>query len=238
MHIFYANVEFLEDSQTFDTFLPFVSSERQKSALNYKHRKDKARSLGAGLLLNYAISKYFPQVPQPVQLEFLPQKKPVIKDYSSICANLSHAGIYAACAVGSSDIGIDIERVRKVSDALMNKCCTQEELAFLARFEETEQKKQFCRIWTRKESYIKATGEGLLIDLSLVNVIAADGFIYKNGQKTSFYCQTFDQIEDYFLSICEKKTNADFLPADFAQTVQKTDLYKAFSANIQPGAKK
>ncbi len=228
MHIFYANVEFLEDSQNFNAFLPLVSSERQKSATGYKHQKDKARSLGAGLLLNYGISKLYPQVPQPVQLAFLPQKKPVIKDYSSICANLSHAGIYAACAVSSADIGIDIERVRKVSEALMNKCCTKEELAFLTRLDETERNRRFCRIWTRKESYVKATGEGLLIDLSLVNVIADDGFIYKNGQKTSFYCQTLDGIDGYFLSICEKQEKADFEPADLSQIIQKIDLYQTF----------
>lgn len=233
MHIFYANVEFLEDTQTFNAFLPFVSSERQKSALNYKHQKDKARSLGAGLLLNYAVSKLFPQVPQPVQLEFLPQKKPVIKNYSSICTNLSHAGVYAACAINSTDVGIDIERVRKVSDALMNKCCTKEELAFLSQFEETERKKHFCRIWTRKESYIKATGEGLLIDLSLVNVIETDNFIYKNGQKTNYYCQTFDQIEDYFLSICHKQEKADFMPLDLNKIIQKIDLSKAFKAAVK-----
>ena len=234
MHIFYANIEFLEDSENFNKFLPLVSSERQKNALRYKHQKDKARSLGVGLLLNYGIAKLYPEVLQPVQLDFLPQKKPIIKNHNSIFINLSHAGIYAACAICKTSVGIDIERMRKVSLALMHKCCTKEELEFLAQFEEEEQKKQFCRICTRKESYIKATGEGLLVDLSTLNVIKCDNFIYKNGQKTNYYCQTFNQIENYFLSICQKE-NGNFLQAetfprsqDFSQIAQKVNLSEVF----------
>lgn len=70
--------------------------------------------------------------------------------------NISHSGDIVICAIGKTDIGIDIEEVGKEQKGIADNFYTESERTFCK-----ENEKGFYKIWTRKESYLKALGKGI-----------------------------------------------------------------------------
>lgn len=80
--------------------------------------------------------------------------------------NLSHAGRYVVCAFASEEIGIDIEEIRPIEiDDFISIFSVQEiNLLRLSKQPQTD----FFRIWTLKESVVKADGRGMATPLPLI----------------------------------------------------------------------
>lgn len=75
--------------------------------------------------------------------------------------NLSYAGAYAALLVGQDlPVGVDIEPALR-PDVLPRKMLTGEEMAWLGEHTSGE---DYCLLWTRLESALKAEGCGLVFD--------------------------------------------------------------------------
>ena len=89
--------------------------------------------------------------------------------------NLSHSGDVAVCAVAAGGhLGVDVEMVRPVpdADALASRFFSRDEAADLARVPASDRLQAFFRIWTRKEAFVKATGEGMARPLDSFSVSA------------------------------------------------------------------
>ena len=102
--------------------------------------------------------------------------KPSLAEYPHIHFNLSHAKGIAACIVSEKECGIDCEQVRKCSQGVMRRSFTESERELVERLPEDQRDLMFTRLWTLKESYVKAKGEGLSsafdsLELSLINTI-------------------------------------------------------------------
>lgn len=83
---------------------------------------------------------------------------------AELCFNLSHSADLALLAVAvGRDVGVDVERVdpRVEIEALARRFFAPEERAALARLPGEERAREFFRIWTLKEAYLKALGVGL-----------------------------------------------------------------------------
>lgn len=92
--------------------------------------------------------------------------------------NISHSGVLMACAIASStDIGVDIEAIRPVSEdgAIASRFFSRREIDALFRLHGSERAAAFFRCWTRKEAFLKATGEGLSGSLSSFSVSLGEG---------------------------------------------------------------
>jgi 4'-phosphopantetheinyl transferase len=82
--------------------------------------------------------------------------------------NLTHTRGLAACAVtASGDLGIDVEGVDPAVDGLelARQFFALQEAALLARVPVAQRDVVFCRLWTLKEAFIKAVGQGLSMPL-------------------------------------------------------------------------
>ena len=76
---------------------------------------------------------------------------------SDVRISLSHAGNFAAAAVSSAPIGVDIERTRPASEALLRRICTDREWEQMKhRTDEA-----FRDLFSAKEALVKRSGEGL-----------------------------------------------------------------------------
>ena len=71
--------------------------------------------------------------------------------------SLSHKPAYVAAVVAPERIGIDIEEIRRCSEALFRKIADHRERGLA----DTDKFKLFFRYWTAKESVLKAVGTGL-----------------------------------------------------------------------------
>ncbi len=92
--------------------------------------------------------------------------------------NLSHSHGRAVVALNRGRrIGADIERVRPIDDmdALTQRFFSASERSDLSGVAEGEKLLAFFTCWTRKEAWVKATGEGVGTDLTAFSVSLAVG---------------------------------------------------------------
>lgn len=80
--------------------------------------------------------------------------------------NLSHGGNLVVLAVAAHGrIGVDVEPCRPMRPALVAACCRPRERAWIdGAATERGRRLRFARLWTLKESLMKACGDGLMID--------------------------------------------------------------------------
>ena len=136
-----------------------VGPQRREAALRYLREIDRKLSLAAFLLLMEGLEKEYGIMEPPV-LAFGPHGKPFLRDHPRIHFNLSHCARAVLCVVGDAPVGCDVETVEFPLDRdLVRHCCSPEEEAAILSSERPDV--AFCTLWTRKEAYLKWTGEGL-----------------------------------------------------------------------------
>lgn len=187
------------DEQTFQTAYQSVSKYRQKKVDSYRLFKDKFLSLGAGVLLerglrNLGIADF--------SFSFGEHGKPYLADNSSVFFSLSHSGTLAACVFYHKEIGLDIQKIKSVSEKLIKKVTTQTEYDYLMSCDEEKRKTLFFRLWAAKESYLKYRGKGLSFSLKKLEVTFGETLTMK--QEGNAVLAVFkEQITDnYAVTMC------------------------------------
>ena len=92
--------------------------------------------------------------------------------------NLSHSHSQVAIALACGvEVGVDIEWMDRSVDwrLVAERIFSSGELSELRSLPESQQREAFFNGWTRKEAYLKATGEGLINEISAVEVTLAPG---------------------------------------------------------------
>lgn len=72
--------------------------------------------------------------------------------------SVSHSGGFVAVAVADEEIGIDIETIKQRRQSVEKRVFNESEIKLIA--ESTDCDEAFYRLWTLKESYLKAIGTG------------------------------------------------------------------------------
>lgn len=142
-----------------------VTCARRERIRGYVHLADKARCLVAGLLLRRVCG-----VTEDCQLTYGENGKPYLKS-SGAHFNISHAGDYVVLAEAKCEVGVDIEKVSAYSDAVAARCFTPPEREWLRREGCDE---AFYRLWTAKESVMKASGLGFSLPPEAFSVLPMD----------------------------------------------------------------
>lgn len=109
--------------------------------------------------------------PQEIEFELNAHGKPAV--ISPVAAkrpfNIAHTEglvVFASCDQGH--IGVDVERISRDTDvALAKRYFAESEVEFvMSQSSDEERRLAFLRVWTLKESFIKAIGKGLAIPLA------------------------------------------------------------------------
>jgi len=80
----------------------------------------------------------------------------------SLQFNLSHSDGLAVYAISTQRrVGVDIEHVRPIRHAGLLREFSPSERSTIHLLPEDEQRKAFFRLWTCKEAYVKANGQGM-----------------------------------------------------------------------------
>ena len=119
--------------------------------------------------------------------------------------NLSHGQELIAVACADCEVGIDAESMRTVHENAMRRTCTQEEWEWLQHSGQKE--KDFLRLWTLKESYMKMTGEGMAVPPNTIgfSLEEADGVI--RCEKDGVFRQYL--LPEGIISVCQQGKNWD-----------------------------
>lgn len=208
MMIFVTTTDALTDEKLYEKAYSLIPEYRKTKADKMKMYENKLQTVTAGLLLNYAVGKWSIKTDENLyekvdiisvieannqyfdyEIAYNSQGKPYFLSNREIFFNISHSSNYVACVIGDRPVGIDIEKARKGRQNLAKRFFDISEAEWI---KECDSDQRFFRIWTLKEAYGKATGQGVLDIL--------DKIVYRleKGKMKAYMCglpQNFTIVE-------------------------------------------
>ncbi len=161
------------------------------------------------------LAGYLGCAPKDVALRHGPRGKPYI-DGDGPSFNLSHSGDLALVALASNELGVDVEKVRRLESLrqIAQRHFSDAEYAALKALDEGEQELAFYRCWTRKEAYIKALGEGLSMALDSFDVSIGEAAAFlacHDGREDPARWSMLDisPSEDFVAAVAVRQDSAD-----------------------------
>lgn len=201
-----------------------LDEERAEKARCIRQEKGMAASLGAGLLLQFAVRKAeavraagavktadgvlvqctVPELlesleaPLPFAYRYGQGGKPYFKNYPYYF-NLSHSGDYVACALSEREVGIDLQEHRGAAlERVAQRYFSPEEV--LALMQAQDRETLFFRLWARKEAYGKLIGKGIM------EVVGRD--LWSGGAEevvdagVTLCFEEYDGLQGYSMAVC------------------------------------
>lgn len=168
-----------------------LTAEERYRMSRFIHEGDRRRFLVGHSMLRILLSRYLQNSPENILLStneygklFLPK--------SDVFFNISHSENMVMLAfVRKMQIGVDIEKIKYLNDYLQiaKNCFLPEESRRIYSYANEDNSMEcFYKIWTIKEAYVKACGDGLSKSLKSF-VILEDGTVkdYSNDIVYNYY---------------------------------------------------
>jgi 4'-phosphopantetheinyl transferase len=176
IHIWYATLTDPEPS-----YERLLSTDEKERDSHFIFQRDKNRFIMRHGILRTLLGTYLDITPDRIRLQHGKNGKPSLMDsygVKQVNFSLSHSEDTAVFAFSNQcELGIDIEKIRNIPE--MEKIFEQ---YFSAKEHETfrlltknKRREAFFNCWTRKEAYIKATGNGLYTPLDSFDVSLVPG---------------------------------------------------------------
>jgi 4'-phosphopantetheinyl transferase len=185
-----------------DVYREILSTRELEKALRYFHISERKSYLVRKCYLRLILSNMLGTSPDLLEFKQFLNKKPSIQGLEF---NSSHSGNYAVIAVGPSSIGIDIEQIDPDFDfkSIADCCFSEDERQFLNTGNRVC---NFYYVWTRKEAVLKASAEGLVDALAVLNCLPDQ--VVRNQE--SYLLTTSSLSEGYMLTIAAKVSPDEF----------------------------
>ncbi|HKD82306.1 MAG TPA: 4'-phosphopantetheinyl transferase superfamily protein [Candidatus Angelobacter sp.] len=150
----------------------YLCASEQEKAARFHFRADYDRYVAARAFLRLQLGAFLDCDPESLLFQYTSHGKPYIEN-CGIEFNISHSGNWVLFAFSrSAEVGVDIEQMRPLPD--MREVAKHHFAASeFNQWEATAELKRleaFYQCWTRKESFIKAIGEGLSCPLDSFEV--------------------------------------------------------------------
>lgn len=182
-----------------DDFTETISEYRLKKAKNYKNEDDRKLSILSSLLLDKALKKH-DLSERDMKYTFNAYGKPYFANAEDLHFSISHSGEYAMVVLSDKEIGCDIQQIKDINLSIADRFFTAEERKYVKCTE------NFFRIWTLKESFIKAIGKGLALPLNSVSIKGLDSDKpYCEYNRELYEFKEFDKMTGYCIAVCEVK---------------------------------
>ncbi len=186
-----------------------LDSERRARVRNIRSAKERARSIFAGLLLRHAFLQAGHTVSEWEAAELGKGRfgKPYIDGYPDFHFGLSHSGNWAACAVDSKPVGIDIQEMKPWKMTLAKRFYHEREYNRLLALEGVDQDRQteeFYSMWTAKESAVKLSGRGIGAGISRYVTVGDYQYIYDADGGQAIPMRRYAMLKGYMLCVCSR----------------------------------
>jgi len=158
-----------------------LSDDERERAARFCYHRDAMRFVASRAVLRTILGECLGVELCMVDFTYGPRGKPELAapfDRSGVRFNVSHSASLGLCAVtGRRRVGVDSERLRPLPDldAVGERVFSPRERQALRRLPCTERRQGFFNCWTRKETYVKAIGDGFSHPLDRFTVSLAPG---------------------------------------------------------------
>lgn len=200
-------------------------------------RKDmqKEHLLGRKLLA-YGLSEEYQIVGIPVEdmVCHLAGEKPILQSFPEISFNITHTQGLVGCAISRYCVGMDAEQIRSFDIRLMKKVCSLSEISYICEgicsvknkletivfTKEDEEKithnrkcqERFFKLWTLKESYVKAMGKGIAFPFQMITFRIEEDVT--DGERIicnipNWKFSQFRFQNNYIIAVCEECTQKE-----------------------------
>jgi 4'-phosphopantetheinyl transferase len=133
------------------------------------HPQVRGRFVASRLLLKYAACSVIHASPRSVELAYKPSGRPYLRGLDQIDISLSHTeGLLLVGLTRRGMIGVDaeLENRQMIGAGVAKQVCTIAEQRMLDQVPADERNAALVRLWTLKEAYSKAIGQGLRFPFS------------------------------------------------------------------------
>ena len=150
---------------------PWLALEEQQKADRFLQKKDRLKYIANHRFMRQVLAFYVRKKPEQIIFRYSPLGKPFLTD-DQLHFSLSYrnqCGLLAVCE--HREVGVDIEFEKELQDVhtFSEYSFTQEEKKLIFKNKVANREVLFT-FWTFKEAYIKATGTGLSVDISKINL--------------------------------------------------------------------
>lgn len=196
--------------------------------------REKESVLGKGLL-EFALKKEYGAELKNLHLDRGDKGKPFLRERPWIHFNVSHTRGIVVLALSDLPVGIDVEEIRPYTQAVARRILTpseRDQVSWWTRTGRFQGEKNFFRYWTLKESYVKATGQGLSFPFGNLEFgLDEKGQIESNCKGYEFYQSCL--WNQYMLSVCVKKRGEEDMTYETLFEEIKTMFAKADVSGIR-----
>jgi len=141
-----------------------LSDEEHNRLDRIKIDNKKTEFLCSRSILRIILSLYLTEDPNDLSITNALGGKPILPD-TELQFNVSHSKDYLLCGISLGNrIGIDIQEIYPISslDRIINNFFSPTEIKYLRSLPSREvYREHFFSIWTAKEAYLKAVGDGI-----------------------------------------------------------------------------
>ncbi|TVU37707.1 hypothetical protein EJB05_11037 [Eragrostis curvula] len=175
VHVWYLLPDEMNDASQLKMYMELLSPSERRNALSMNGEKLQKGAMLSRVLVRTTLWRYTECKIDPRSFEYKKNKfgKPEILWQSDdvrmkwpLYFNISHtSSLIACCITMGTPIGIDIEeKKRKTAKSILSlarRYFTPPEVDYLSKIPDPEaQQKEFIKLWTLKEAYVKALGRG------------------------------------------------------------------------------
>ena len=197
--LYIASTDALRDEKRFARLKLTIPPARREKLDAFRHDGARRLSLAASLLLVRALQDEGLRADEIAVTEY---GKPYLPRLPDVHFSLSHSGDTALCAVSPKEIGCDIEAPHRYDEKIAKRFFHSAEQEWLFSRPADEQADAFFRLWTCKESFIKAIGLGLSLPLDSFAVIPGERVrLTQTADARPWQLRSF-RDGDCFLALC------------------------------------
>ena len=185
------------------SLLNVLSGDERVRAARMRTTESRLRFIVAHGALRTILARYVGVPASSIRFESSDAGKPFVAD-APVSFNLTHSEAIAVCAISQGGcIGVDVERIRPVSDAdaIVTRYFAPGEASEYASLPAPDRSAAFFSTWTRKEAFVKAIGDGLTCPLRSFEVdvapSAANPRIVTDPARGDWYLRSFEPAPGY-----------------------------------------
>ena len=150
-----------------------LSPAEQNRAGRFRDARRRRRAIASRAILRELVARYVGEAPERIAIVSGRNGKPKLAREGWLRFSVSHAGDRALYAFASDrEVGVDIERIvpGRHSEAIAQHFFSRQEQSAMSRLLPDLKTRAFFTCWSRKEAFVKATGEGFSATLESIEV--------------------------------------------------------------------